>query len=56
MLAITLAKNWQLLFVTLERPNTTFSEFANTVDPDEKAHNHSRPIWNYSVCVHVFEF
>ena len=38
MLDITLAKNWRLLFVTLERPNTTLAEFANNVDP----HNHSR--------------
>ena len=33
---------WKIL--TLKAPNTTIAEFANTVDPDETAHNEpSRP-------------
>ena len=38
-------------------PNTTIAEFANTVDPDETAHNerfHLDQI--YSVCPLVFDF
>ena len=27
------------ILITLKAPNTTIAEFANTVDPDETAHN-----------------
>ena len=29
----------QSMFLTHNEPNTTIAEFANTVDPDETAHN-----------------
>ena len=29
----------QPMLITLKAPNTTIAEFANTVDPDETAHN-----------------
>ena len=30
---------WNFPSLTLKAPNTTIAEFANTVDPDETAHN-----------------
>ena len=43
--------------LTRKAPKTTMAEFANTVDPDETAHNepsHERLIGIYSVCPLVF--
>ena len=34
-----LSLTWCQKPLTLKVPNTTIAEFANTVDPDEKAHN-----------------
>ena len=31
--------NVNVMCLTLKAPNTTIAEFANTVDPDETAHN-----------------
>ena len=37
---------WYMCFMmlTLKAPDTTEAEFANTVDPDEKAHNEPSPL------------
>ena len=34
-----------IVWLTRKAPNTTIAEFANTVDPDEMAHNEKQSAW-----------
>ena len=58
VMILTNARAFIRAFTVLLRkgPNTKTAEFANTVDPDEMAHELSHLIRIYSVCPLVFHF